>query len=155
MIKQWRVGTKGLSKREIETKFRLADTNGNGRLNAREFQKLLISFGIKVSSADQYLLLRRFDVDGDGELDLLEFHEFIDKYINITQESEGGNGQDRARNDMSLSSTVPYDAISGKQQQQTLIAKDENINLTVDYLFEKQNEIEKKLGEKYYSGKKI
>lgn len=149
MIKQWRVGTKGLSKREIETKFRLADTSGNGRLSEREFKKLLMSFGIKLSAIDQDLLVRRFDVDGDGELDLREFQEFIDKDIN--PQNDGDNKGELApppKHGLSLSTTVPYDQIPATQQT----AK-QNLNLSVENLFEKQKEIERKLGNKYYNSK--
>lgn len=144
MMKQWRTGTRGLSKRQIETKFRLADTNGNGRLNEREFKKLLLSFGIKLSASDQDLLVRRFDVDGDGELDLREFQEFIDRDINPAQ---GGEPVDNNATRNSLSSTVPYDDIPAPQRT---VENERAMGMSIENLFEKQKEIENRLGRQYY-----
>jgi Ca2+-binding EF-hand superfamily protein len=157
MMKQWKTGTKGMSKRQIEIKFRHADTSGNGLLNEREFKKLLLSFGIKLSASDQDLLLRRFDVDGDGELDLREFVEFINKDINPDSESMDTTASSTGKSgghEMSLSSTIPYDQLPASQKTQKKAETNVPVsNLTVDNLFEKQKQIEKKLGNKYYSDK--
>ena len=143
MLKQWKTGVKGLSKRQIEEKFRLADTSGNGRLNEREFKRLLLSFGIKLSATDQDLLLRRFDVDGDGELDLREFVEFINKDINGIQL----NQQDtKGSYDNSLSSTIPYDQIQAAPPLENKVAE-----ITIESLLEKQKAIENKVGKKYFA----
>jgi hypothetical protein len=52
--------------------------NGDGRLNPKEFKKLLKTFGMEIPPADVEILIERFDVDNDGDIDLHEFRAFIE-----------------------------------------------------------------------------
>jgi Ca2+-binding EF-hand superfamily protein len=81
LVRQWKLSTKGMTSKQIELKFRQCDTSGNGKLNYREFQKVLASFQIKLSDSDTELLMNRFDSDGDGSLNLFEFTRFIQEEI--------------------------------------------------------------------------
>ena len=155
MVKQWRLSTRGLSANQIEYKFRKADTNGNGRLSRKEFMKLLISFNLKMSDADTDLLMERFDVDGDGELDLAEFKKFVVQEINSrgSFEGDGTMTKDSGQAINSASSTqytktIRYNEIAGKA------AAGENektgSEITFEELFRKQRELEDILGNQYF-----
>jgi hypothetical protein len=156
MIKQWRLGTRGLSANQIEFKFRKADTNGNGRLSRKEFTKLLAIFNLKMPDADVDLLMERFDVDGDGELDLAEFKTFVEREINSKSFDADGESTNATRSapEMSLSSsnrntrTILYDEIKGK----AAVGENEKTGSEVSFeeLFRKQKELEDILGKKYF-----
>ena len=77
-VRQWRRNTRGLTEAQIVSKFQAADTSGNGQLNPKEFRKLLKGFGIELPAHEQEILTAKFDLDGDGDLDMLEFHSFIE-----------------------------------------------------------------------------
>lgn len=62
---------------QIRDRFHRADRNGNGQLTAKELQLVLQSFGMNVSDDDMQILADRFDLDGDGDLDLEEFIAFV------------------------------------------------------------------------------
>lgn len=91
LINQWKQKTKGLTNRQIKSKFQCADKNGNGVLTRREFAKLLKSFSIKLSDMEIDLLIDRFDKDGDGELDLNEFTAFINSEVNPPANNDSDN----------------------------------------------------------------
>lgn len=78
LVRQWKRKTDGMTETDIKNKFHLADINGDGRLNPREFKKLLKAFGMEMSAADVEILIDRFDLDGDGDIDLPEFRAFIE-----------------------------------------------------------------------------
>jgi hypothetical protein len=78
LVRQWKRKTDNMTEAAIKTKFHLADVNGDGRLNPKEFKKLLKSFGMELPAADVEILIERFDVDGDGDIDLHEFRAFIE-----------------------------------------------------------------------------
>eukprot|EP01032_Pedospumella_encystans_P022776 gene22776-25801_t len=78
LVRQWKRKTDGLTESDIKNKFHRADINGDGRLNPKEFKKLLKAFGMEMSPADIDILIERFDLDGDGDIDLPEFRAFIE-----------------------------------------------------------------------------
>jgi calcium-binding protein CML len=78
LVRQWKRKTDGMTEAAIKTKFHLADVNGDGRLNPKEFKKLLKTFGMEIAPADVEILIERFDVDNDGDIDLHEFRAFIE-----------------------------------------------------------------------------
>jgi len=78
LVRQWKRKTDGMTETDIKNKFHLADINGDGRLNPREFKKLLKAFGMEMNPADVEILIDRFDLDGDGDIDLPEFRAFIE-----------------------------------------------------------------------------
>ncbi len=128
--------------------------NGNGRLNKREFQKLLASFNIKLNNTDLDLLVDRFDVDGDGELDLNEFVDFIKKDINVHSDIKistpfGTAASATNSSGLSISKTVQYNDIPGNNS-----AGDDEVTgkiISIESLFQKQKQIEDKLGKQYFS----
>lgn len=83
MVAQWTRATKGMTKAQVRTKFRKGDVNGDGKLGKKEFKRLLASFSIKLSDSDVDILIDRFDRDGDGDLDLYEFADFVDKEMSV------------------------------------------------------------------------
>ena len=78
LVRQWKRKTENMTEAQIKSKFHLADINGDGRLNPKEFQKLLKSFGMEMNPADVEILISRFDLDDDGDIDLHEFRAFIE-----------------------------------------------------------------------------
>jgi len=96
-----------MSEVQIREKFFLADTGGNGTLNPKEFKKLLKSFGIELTASEQDTLTQQFDVDGDGELDMNEFLNFIHSELaKLEGEGTGGGG----------GSPLPSPSYSGKSR---------------------------------------
>ncbi|KAJ1436424.1 hypothetical protein B484DRAFT_325155 [Ochromonadaceae sp. CCMP2298] len=72
LVRQWKRKTEGMTQAQIKAKFHTADKNGDGRLNAKEFGKLLKSFGMEMGAGDVDILISRFDLDRDGDIDLPE-----------------------------------------------------------------------------------
>lgn len=70
----------------------MADINGDGRLNHKEFKKLLHSFNIDLNDQDIDILINRFDLDHDGDIDLHEFRLFIESEQKNLHEVEGTGG---------------------------------------------------------------
>jgi len=81
MARQWKRRTEGLSDSQLRLMFHEFDKNGDGRLNRKEFKKLLIQFGMIISDDEQEALTRRFDEDGDGDVDMHEFFNFIQEEL--------------------------------------------------------------------------
>ena len=92
LVRQWKHKTKGITEAEIKMKFHMADINGDGRLNHKEFKKLLHSFGIDINDQDIDILINRFDLDHDGDIDLNEFRLFIESEQQNLHEVEGTGG---------------------------------------------------------------
>lgn len=92
LVRQWKRKTKGITEAEIKRKFHLADANGDGRLNHKEFKKLLHSFGMEINDKDIDILMDRFDLDNDGDIDLKEFRLFIESEQKNLDEAEGTAG---------------------------------------------------------------
>jgi hypothetical protein len=69
--------------------FHKFDKNGDGRLNPKEFQKMLQSLGVILSDSEQLTLTERFDVDGDGDVDLKEFFHFMESEMTALGLSNG------------------------------------------------------------------
>ena len=49
MVRQWKRNTEGFTEEQLRFKFHQYDINGDGKLNKKEFKKLLISFGINIT----------------------------------------------------------------------------------------------------------
>lgn len=112
LVRQWKTATKGMTNKQIELKFRQCDTSGNGKLNYKEFKKVLASFQIKLSDSDTELLMNRFDSDGDGSLDLFEFTHFIQEEIEAR--NKGTEGQ---KTTSTPASTSDLAALFSKQRE--------------------------------------
>lgn len=76
-VRRWKKASEGLTIAQIRDRFHRADRNGNGQLAAKELQLVLRSFGMDVSDDDMQILADRFDLDGDGDLDMEEFIAFV------------------------------------------------------------------------------
>lgn len=97
LVRQWKRKTEGMTEAAIKTKFHLADVNGDGRLNPKEFKKLLKSFGMEMSVADIEILIDRFDLDNDGDIDLHEFRAFIEsEQKNLFETENAGASKSKA-----------------------------------------------------------
>ena len=92
LVRQWKHKTKGITEVEIKRRFHMADINGDGRLNHKEFKKLLHSFNIDINDQDIDILINRFDLDHDGDIDLHEFRLFIESEQKNLHEVEGTGG---------------------------------------------------------------
>lgn len=82
MVRQWKRHTDGFSNEELVSKFHQFDLNGDGQLNFKEFKKLLLNFGIKITDDEQETLMNRFDNDQDGCINMIEFFIFIENEKN-------------------------------------------------------------------------
>lgn len=97
LVRQWKRKTEGMTEATIKTKFHLADVNGDGRLNPKEFKKLLKSFGMEMAAADIEILIDRFDLDNDGDIDLHEFRAFIEsEQKNLFETENAGANKSKA-----------------------------------------------------------
>lgn len=97
LVRQWKRKTEGMTEATIKTKFHLADVNGDGRLNPKEFKKLLRSFGMEMAAADIEILIDRFDLDNDGDIDLHEFRAFIEsEQKNLFEAENAGANKSKA-----------------------------------------------------------
>lgn len=76
-VRRWKKASEGLTIAQIRDRFHRADRNGNGQLAAKELQLVLRSFGMDVSDDDMQIMADRFDLDGDGDLDMEEFIAFV------------------------------------------------------------------------------
>ena len=81
-MRQWKRNTKEMTSSQIRTKFHKFDKNGNGRLDSKEFRRLLKSFGIEMHQLQVNSLIDRFDKDGDGNIDMSEFFTFGNLFVN-------------------------------------------------------------------------
>lgn len=140
LVRQWKKKTEGLSEREIREKFHKFDKNGNGYLSSKEFAKLLKDLGLTLNDKEVITLIERFDVNGDDEIDYMEFKAFIESeqqdFAAATTQGVAGtlpkprtaSRTTRSRSPSpaitttrvkhNLSSTAPADLQSYKQQQQ-------------------------------------
>lgn len=72
-----------MTRAQILEIFHRYDKNGDMSLNKKELIKLLKHFKCELSEADAELLVRRFDKDGDGELDLDEFLGYVEEELQL------------------------------------------------------------------------
>jgi len=49
------------------------DYNGNGKLDASEFEQALAAYGIFVKKVELQALMKYYDIDGDGNITYEEF----------------------------------------------------------------------------------
>ena len=78
-VRHWSKSVSRTSKEELMARFHLADMNGDGKLSVREFKKLLRMFQITLSDQMVEVLMKRFDRDANGTLDLEEYLHFIEE----------------------------------------------------------------------------
>ena len=78
LVRQWKRVTQGLTHEQMRSKFHQFDVNGDGRLDQKEFKKMLKNLGIVIGDDEQKTLVERFDIDGDGDVDLREFFNFME-----------------------------------------------------------------------------
>lgn len=81
LVRQWRRKTEAMTESQIRERFHAADKNGDGQLNPKEFKRMLQSFDMQLDDQAVQLLIDRFDVDGDGDIDLNEFRTFIEAEV--------------------------------------------------------------------------
>jgi Ca2+-binding EF-hand superfamily protein len=65
--------------RDLEKAFRDFDTDGGGTLDANEVRQVLYRFDILLEEKHFAMLLKKMDVDGDGEVSYEEFLKFFSK----------------------------------------------------------------------------
>lgn len=58
--------------------FRLIDADGDGRISAEEFLRLMHMLGDKLSPEAAAEAVRLLDADGDGQVTLAEFAGYLD-----------------------------------------------------------------------------
>lgn len=58
--------------------FHLIDANGDGRISAEEFVRLMGILGDDISPEAAAEAVRRLDADGDGQVTLEEFAGYLD-----------------------------------------------------------------------------
>lgn len=96
-MRQWCRNTEGMTHKQIISTFHRVDLNGDGLLSPREFRKLLNSFSIEMSELEFERLMVKFDSNGDGNIDLHEFMDFMHAeekiFLSSTQAESGHNGQ--------------------------------------------------------------
>jgi Ca2+-binding EF-hand superfamily protein len=78
LVRQWQRKTKNLTFAQIKERFHRSDINGDGNLDAKEFQRVLKAFGMSLPKEQLEILIDRFDLDGDGEINMQEFLAFIE-----------------------------------------------------------------------------
>jgi len=78
-VRQYKKSVSGLTEVQIASKFHHFDSNGNGTLTPKELGKLISSLGIVMTDLEQQVLISKFDIDGDGEIDVGEFRQFVEK----------------------------------------------------------------------------
>lgn len=78
LVRQWQRKTNGLTLQQIKERFHRSDINGDGNLDAKEFQRVLKQFGMTLPEEQLEILIERFDLDGDGEINMHEFLSFIE-----------------------------------------------------------------------------
>ncbi|KAI3976483.1 hypothetical protein MKX01_008341 [Papaver californicum] len=75
-IELHRTGTEKQIK-DIETAFRIVDSNGDGLISPIEVQKLMRSLGDEHSIPDCKKIIQSFDSNGDGLISLDEFKKMM------------------------------------------------------------------------------
>lgn len=98
MVRKWKRKTDGLTKNQIRSRFHDADMNGNGTLSPKEFKRVLKSFEMELPDAEIEILMERFDVDGDGDIDIDEFFAFIES----EQKSFGGDQEGTTQSTLNI-----------------------------------------------------
>jgi len=58
--------------------FRLIDANGDGRISAEEFKRLMDALGDSITDDAANEAVRLIDADGDGEVTLDEFAGYLE-----------------------------------------------------------------------------
>jgi len=92
LARKWKRNTSRMQPKEIRFKFNEADKSGDGRLNKYEFCKFLKAFGVGATKHEVDVMMYRFDIDGDGELDLTEFQTFLENELMILQNADALKG---------------------------------------------------------------
>ena len=85
--------------KDLRAAFRVFDVNHDGSISKSEFKKALDSLHVDgmpivVTDKELGLLVGRFDVDGDGSVDMDEFIEFARKEERVRKRSHAAAGKD-------------------------------------------------------------
>ncbi len=78
LVRKWKRTTDGMTQAQVKSKFHEADINGDGKLNPKEFKRLLKAFGMEMNDQEIEIVINRFDMDNDGDIDIFEFKNFIE-----------------------------------------------------------------------------
>mmetsp|Transcript_90779 Transcript_90779/g.290967 ORF Transcript_90779/g.290967 Transcript_90779/m.290967 type:complete len:136 (-) Transcript_90779:1548-1955(-) len=72
-----------LKNQTLKSLFSLFDTNADGSVDAEELRVTLCAFGLELPEGSELHLqvVRHFDRDGDGTMDLSEFKSFVESRI--------------------------------------------------------------------------
>ena len=72
---------------ECEAVFESMDENKDGVVNPAEFRKTLVNMGLPITDSQIRMLVNKYDADGDGEIDYLEFSK-------LAHPKKGGDSSD-------------------------------------------------------------
>ena len=73
----------------MQEAFKVFDQDGGGTISPEELSAILLNVGEPVTMDDVKALIDAIDEDGDGEIDLVEFSEFV---VNGSKKGAGGGG---------------------------------------------------------------
>ena len=77
LARKWKRETKHMTTMQIRNKFHSADKDNSGCLSPKEFAKFLKSVNIVLTPTELDTMMYQFDKDGDGQLDMADFQDFI------------------------------------------------------------------------------
>ena len=80
------LGRHTMTERSIKNMFKIADANGSGKLNRKEFARVIKSMGLRPRDNQVEEMLNMLDQDGDG---LISYGEFIDEVMYAAREFGG------------------------------------------------------------------
>jgi calcium-binding protein CML len=160
MVRQYKRSVKGLTEQQIKAKFHACDTNGNGKLDSREFQKLLKKLSIEMGEFEQNLMMEKFDSDGDGYLDIDEFREYLNNpdAEHVTKAVKSKTLPPSFSSVQKLTShnnTAPAPVVGpieeSKYTEETKTIDVEKVDvLWMAKMLEEQEKLESKLGKQYF-----
>ena len=173
MVRQYQRSIKGLTEQQIKAKFHACDTNGNGKLDKKEFQKLLKKFGVDMGEFEQNLMMEKFDSDGDGYLDIDEFREYLNNpdsddvthavkskilppafsKINNNSSNNSSNSNSNS-NSNARTSSIEVKSLSSSSSNNETIKKDDIEKVDVLWMarmLEEQEKLERKVGKDLFS----
>ena len=159
MVRQYKRSINGLTEQQVKAKFHACDNNGNGKLDHKEFQKLLKKFGIEIAEFEHNLMMEKFDTDDDGCLDLDEFRDFLNNpdgelTTKIVKSKTLPPAFSRIQHMNVHNNTAPAALIeeskySSEDKQKSIDMEKVDV-LWMAKMLEEQEKMESKLGKEYY-----